>query len=295
MKRSVSVLVGCVVAAWSVVAFADKPAPPLKGKAPPPEVAPEKSKTVETKSPFDYSELGKRDAAIEKEIAKVHERCLSDPMSREGPTPEETAKCNVAVSKLLVRGSKAAPSILAALNRVDDASSYYAVNRLLFVVGKMDDKKVRKAVVDGLETVTKEEKEDLYMIAYQLPGTLESMLGAAPPVSVPWDDTSVTDHWEEQRNQAEAWGAFIEANAKKTRAQIVGEHLGKARKDKASSDAAAAWRAINFLVQRSPTEALAAANAYLKRDGLESDVSSGFEMLKNQAEWLIEERKGHRG
>jgi hypothetical protein len=289
MNRSLLLLVSCAILCWSAAAFADKPVS-IKGKAPPPEPAPEQAKTTEAQKPFDYSELGARDAAAEKAVAKVKERCVADPMSREGPTAEEQARCNLAVARLVGLGKKGAPSILAALDEVELIDSYYAVNRLLFTLGKIDDKKVRRVFVDGFATIAKEESDAQVMLAYQLPETLEAMLGASPPVDVPWDTAAVTDAWEENRKTAARWSAFLDENADKTRKQIAAAHLAKAKKEKADEDPIKAYRAIEHLVDRAPFEAFRAAKAYAGREGLEKDVADGFESLMAQAEWRIEEQ-----
>lgn len=289
MNRSLLVLLSAAVVSWSAAALADKPIS-IKGKAPPPETAPEQAKKTEVQKPFDYSELGARDAAAEKAVTKVKERCVADPMSREGPTAEEQARCNLAVARLVGLGKKGAPSILAALDQADELDSYYAVNRLLFTLGKIDDKKVRRVVVDGFATIAKEEADAQVMLVYQLPETLEAMLGASPPVDVPWDTAAVTDAWEENRRTAARWKAFVDENADKTRKQIAAEHLARARKEKADEDPIKAYRAIEHLVDRAPFEALRAAKGYLKRDGLDGDVEAGFESLMSEAEWRIEEQ-----
>lgn len=290
MNRSLLLLVSSAILCWSAAAFADKPVS-IKGKAPPPEPAPEQAKKTEAQKPFDHSELGARDAAAEKAVAKVKERCVADPMSREGPTEEEQARCNLAVARLVGLGMKGAPSILAALDEADELDSYYAVNRLLFTLGKIDDKKLRRVVVDGFATIAKEESDAQVMLVYQLPETLEAMLGASPPVDVPWDTAAVTDAWEENRRTAARWSAFLDENADKTRKQIAAAHLARARKEKADEDPIKAYRAIEHLVDRAPFEALRAAKGYLKRDGLDGDVEAGFESLMSEAEWRIEEQK----
>jgi hypothetical protein len=290
MIRSAT-LAALVVLTWSQIASADKPSPPLKGKAPPEEKAPERAKRVETKKPFDFSDLGARDAASDKDVARVNERCVSDPMSREGPTPEEEARCNAAVAKLVARGKKAAPSILASLNTLDNDRSYYASNRLLFALGKIDDKKVRGAVLAGYSTIAKEELEDHTLVVHQLPEALESMLGAAPPAMIPWEEQPVTDGWEEHRLGAKTWQTFLGATEGKTRKQITLEHFAKSRKEKADDDAKKAYQAISFLVTRSPHEALKAADAYAKRKDLDSKIVVAFDSLKSEAEWRVEELK----
>lgn len=290
MNRTLVLAVSLAISTWSAAALADKTVS-IKGKAPPAEPAPEKAKTIETKKPFDFGELGARDAAADKAIAKVMERCVSDPFSREGPTVTETARCNAAVARLTAFGKKAAPSIFAALNSPDGLESYYAMNRLLFALGKIDDKKVRSVAIDGFATIAKEESDVHASFAYQIPESLEAMMGATPPVQLPWEPSEVSDPWEEHRKTAGAWKEFAADNEDKTRKQIASAHLAKARKEKTDDDPAAAYRAIAFLVARSPLEAKRAAEAYLKREGLEGDVESGFDMLKSQAEWKIEEQQ----
>ncbi|NUO50885.1 MAG: hypothetical protein HOV80_18690, partial [Polyangiaceae bacterium] len=265
--------------------------PPVKGKAPPPASPPAQAKTAETTKPFDASKLGQRDATSDKEVARVNERCVSDPFSREGPSPAENAKCTAAVARLVARGKKAAPSILAALNEKNEDRSYYASNRLLFALGKVDDKKVRQAVADGFVAIAKAEMDDQTDIIYQIPDALEAMMGAAPEVDAPWKASSVTDSWEEHRQTAARWKAFVAANEGKSRKQISQDRFAQARKDKADADAEKAYRAISFLVSRSPNEALKAAKAYQKRDDLDDDVASEFESLQSQAEMHIEEQQ----
>jgi hypothetical protein len=290
MKTALTLAAGLLVATLSGRASADG-APPVKGKAPPPASAPAQAKTVEMTKPFDGSKLGSRDAASDKEVARVNERCVSDPFSREGPSPQENARCNLAVARLVARGKKAAPSILAALNEKSDDASYYASNRLLFALGKIDDKKVRKALVDGFVAIAKDEMEDQTDIVYQIPETLEAMMGAAPDTAAPWKDASVTDAWQEHRQTAARWRSFVEANEGQSRKQIAQEHLSQARKEKGDKDPEKAYRAIAFLISRSPNEALKAAKAYQKRDDLEDNVASEFESLKVQAEMQIEEQQ----
>ena len=290
MKTALTLAAGLLVATLAGRASADG-APPVKGKAPPRASAPAQAKTVETTKPFDASKLGARDAASDKEVERVNERCVSDPFSREGPSPQETAKCNLAVARLVARGKKAAPSILAALNAKNEDASYYGKGRLLFALGKIDDKKVRKALVDGFAAIAKEEMEDQTDIVYQIPETLEAMMGAAPETPAPWKDASVTDAWQEHRQTAARWKSFVEANEAQSRKQISQDRFAQARKEKADKDPEKAYRAIAFLLSRSPNEALKAAKAYQKRDDLEDDVASEFESLQSQAEMQIEERQ----
>lgn len=288
MKFSVLALLSSALVGWSTAALADQPIK-IKGKAPPAERAPEQAKKAEVQKPFDYSELGAREAAAEKAVAKVKERCVADPMSREGPTPEEQARCNLAVAQLTGLGKKGAPSILVALNAADEIASYYAVNRLLFSLGKIDDKQVRGVVVDGFATIAKEEADAQAILVYQLPETLEAMMGSCPPVDLPWENGAVTDAWEENRKTAARWSAFATENADKTRKQLAAEHMTRARKEKASEDPAKAYRAIEHLVDRAPFEALKAAKAYASRKDLDEDIADAFESLESQAEWRIEE------
>lgn len=289
MKTALTLAAGLLVATLAGRASADG-APPVKGKAPPPASPPAQAKTVETTKPFDASKLGQRDAASDKAVARVKERCVSDPFSREGPSAEEKARCTFAMARLLVLGKKAAPSILAELNDKDDAS-YYASNRLLFALGRIDDKKVRQAFVDGYVEIAKAEMRDQDDIVYELSATLEAMMGAAPEVTAPWKATPVTDSWEEHRQTAARWKAFIATNEAKSRRQIAQDRFVQARKDKADADPEKAYRAISFLVSRSPAEALKAAKAYQERDDLEDDVASEFESLQTQAEMEVEERQ----
>lgn len=290
MKRAFTALVGLLALAISGQARADGP-PPVKGKAPPAETPPAQAKTVQTKKPFDASELGARDAAADKDVARVDERCMSDPMSREGPSPEEVAKCNAAVARLMARGKKGAPSIFAALNSLNSESSYYGTNRLLFALGKIDDKKVRNVVLAGFQKIAADELDENFMMVHHIPETLEAMLGAAPEAIVPWEYESVTDHWEEQREVAARWKAFAGANADKSRLELAAERAKKARKEKADADPKKAYRAIKFLVSRSPSEALNAAKAYQKRKDLAEDVASEFESLQFEAEMVLEEQR----
>ncbi len=288
MKTALTLAAGLLVATLAGSASADG-APPVKGKAPPRASPPAQAKTVETTKPFDASKLGKPDATSDKEVARVNESCVSDPFSREGPSPKETARCNLAVARLVARGKKAVPSILVALNVQNEEASYYGKSRLLFALGKIDDKKVRKAVVDGFVAIAKAEMEDQTDIVYQIPETLEAMMGAAPELIAPWKESSVTDAWQEHRQTAARWKAFIEANQDKSRKQIAQNRITQARKEKADADPEKAYRAISFLLSRSPAEALKAAKAYQKRDDLDEDVASEFESLQTQAEMQIEE------
>ena len=288
MKRSLLVLVASALVCWSAAAIADKPVN-IKGKAPPADPPPARAKTTEAQRPFDYSGLGARDAAADKAVAKVKERCVADPMSREGPTPEEQARCNLAVAQLTGLGKKGAPSILAALDEARGYEGYYAVNRLFFALGKIDDKKVRGVVVEGFSTFAKEEDDEASLIGENVQLALEAMMGATPPVALPWEPAVVTDHWEATRHAAAAWKGFAAENADKTRKQIAAEHVTRARKEKASDDPAKAYRAIEHLVARAPFEALKAAKAYASREGLDDDVASAFELLQSQAEWRIED------
>ncbi len=292
MIRNLSLLVALGALTLGATARADKPAPPLKGAAPPAEAAPSRAKTVDAGKPFDASGLGKRDAASDKAVAAVEAQCLSDPMSREGPTPAESARCQVAVARLLARGKHAAPSIFARLNRGADADAgYYATSRLLFALSKIEHDDVRLATVRGYESIAKEELEDHEGLLWQMDDTLRGMYGAGPAIALPWAPSVVRDEWEAMRAAAADWVVFAGEHAGKARKRTAADALARARRERADDDPAKAYRGISFLLDKSPGEALKAAQAYLKRSDLEPAVASAFEGLESDAEWRVEEQR----
>ncbi len=263
--------------------------PTFVGKvAPSPKPAPAKAKTaVESdKAPFDVSELPAIDRETEKAIAAVDEACVASPMSREGPTPQETARCNLAISRVVARGKAGASAILTALNDVVGAHPYYARAQLYVALGKIDDPKARSVLIGGLEKIGRSQLVDHVVESWVIQETLFAMFGAGPEATAPWEPTpSVSDGWEEAKLAAAEWRKVETAWAGKKRNEVLITRLTSAKKEKTSDDPTVAYRAVAYLVKQAPREAKLAGAQYAKRKGLAEEVAAAFEDLSSEADF----------
>jgi hypothetical protein len=251
-----------------------------------PAAPPSSAKTVATReAPFDAKPFGAIDPTTAKLVRRVEETCHESPFSRDGMSPAEEAKCNAEVARLLGRGALAVPAILARLNDCEGLESYYARTRLYHVLGRQHDQRVRWALVDALTWVSDTETEDYAIDTTMIEHALEQAFGSAPPPPLPWDDQPVVEAWAEARASAARWAAYAAGHRGKTRGQIVAETMTRARKELASTDVGAAYRAIASLMPLAPREAGRAASAYAARDGLTDRERAAFQDLESEAQW----------
>ncbi|HTJ80138.1 MAG TPA: hypothetical protein VL400_00405 [Polyangiaceae bacterium] len=253
-------------------------------KAPPP--APQEAAEA-PKGPFDGSALGAIDPVTVKAIAALDEACVSSPMSREGMTREEEARCNLAMARITARGKAGASAILASLDDSGGNHPYYARSQLYAALGKLDDEKVREAVVAGYEKIAKEKLEDFESDSYELDETLKTMFATGPEADIPWETTPVADNWATLAATTAAWRKVATDNAGKKRNEILIGRLTAAKKDKKSDDPKVAYRAIAYLLRPAPREAKTSAHLYAARKDLPEDVASAFGDLESEAEFRL--------
>lgn len=270
------------------IASADGPkpiaekAPKTPASAPRPEAA---KAAVARDTPFDPKGFGPVDPTTARIVRSVEQTCHESPFSRDGMSPEEEAKCNAQVARLLGRGAMAVPAILARLNDREGLESYYARTRLYHVLGLQHDQRLRVALVDALVWIGDTETEDYAMDGSMIESALTQAFGSAPAPMVPWVDEHVVEMWAEARSNAAKWSDFAKAHKGKSRGQIVAETMTRARKELASPDAAVAFRAMSSLMLHAPREVARAAQAYASREGLEEQAQLAFENLAGDAEW----------
>jgi hypothetical protein len=284
-------LLGLALAFGPSEARADEKSPTIQEKVPPkPKPAPAQAKTavVDEKAPFDLSGLPPLDRETEKAIGALDEACVASPMSREGMSPKEEARCNLAMARVVARGKVGASAILAALNDHDAVHTYYARAQLYSALGKVDDPKVRGVVIAGLEKIGKEHLEEFVSDTYEMQAALFAMFGAGPEAIAPWDAAvPVSDGWEEAKLAAAEWRKVEATWAGKKRNEVLITRLTSAKKEKASDDPKVAYRAIAYLVKQAPREAKTAATLYSKRKDLKEDIAAAFEDLSSEAEFRV--------
>ncbi len=234
---------------------------------------------------FDPKGFGPVDPTTAKIVKNVEETCHESPFSRDGMSPAEEAKCNVQVARLIGRGALAVPAIFARLNDREGLESYYARTRLYHVLGRQHDQRVRAALVDALVWIGDTEPEDHAIDGPMIEESLTQAFGGAPAPTPPWVEEPVVEAWSEARSGAARWADFARVHRGKSRGYIVSETMTRARKELASSDASAAYRAISSLMLHAPREAGRAAEAYASREGLADEQQSAFENLASEAEW----------
>jgi len=270
------------------VAFADGPkpiaenAPKKPAPAPPAEV---QNRAAARDTPFDPKGFGPVDPTTARIVRSVEQSCYESPFSRDGMSPDEEAKCNAQVARLLGRGAMAVPAILARLNDREGLESYYARTRLYHVLGLQHDQRLRVALVDALAWIGDTETEDYAMDGSMIESALTQSFGSAPAPLVPWLDEPVVEMWAEARSKAAKWSDFAKTHKGKSRGQIVAETMTRARKELASPDAAVAFRAMSSLMLHAPREVARAAQAYASREGLDEQAQLAFENLAGDAEW----------
>lgn len=277
--------------AWPAVTLAQDRPPSVKGEAPPSEA--EKKKSAEAKAkaaegPFSLSGLGPVDPTTQKAIQKLDQACTASPMSREGMSAQEEARCNAAMAAVSARGGAGAAAILAALNDGKSERPYYARTQLFLALGKVQDPAVRSAVVGGLEKIAKDKLEDHNQDLWQIEDTLRTMFAGGPDPELPWDPAPTVDEWEGAVRSSVAWRKIENASAGKTRFELFAARLVDARKRRVDADPKAAFRAIAYLVRHAPREGKSAAHAYAGRKDLTPEIKSAFEDLESEAEFKLQ-------
>lgn len=231
---------------------------------------------------FDAAELGEPDKATMALVKTVEERCYAEPRSREGMTPSEERRCNLAVSRLSSKGTRAVPAILAALNASDDAH-YYARTRLYHALGKSDDPRVEDVLLRGYARIATRKLDAFTSDTSMIEDALVTMNAADPAGAAAIGKKEITDQWASAEDRVLTWRVFQRDHASTSKADLRKEGLKKARADVKSKDLRVAYLAMTTLAELAPSEGLAAANALLEREDLTPDDKSPFYIITSRA------------
>jgi hypothetical protein len=287
-----------VVGSWVVAtcatlgpAYADGPVP-IVGQPPPAAVSPPSPATAGTQSaeaerdvPFDPKGFGKPSPQATKLVLRVEQQCYASPLSREGMTPHDEARCNVAIARLSSMGVAAVPAIVDRLNQRDAIEHYYGRSRLYYVLGRLADQRVRQVMVDGLVWMTVHHESDFVQDLGSMEVALKEAYGGVPMRRAHWAQDVAVDARSEQEQRTAQWVAHAARYRGKTRGYVIADMMGRARRELASADAATAYEAVASLMQFAPREAGRAATAYAAREGLDGEQRSAFEALVSESEW----------
>jgi len=222
------------------------------------------------------------------EVARVEKSCNFHMMSRMGPDPKEVAACDAAMSALKARGPGAAAAILAALDR--EETGYGARSRLYTALARVGDGATAELMVDGMAKIATGKLQGRLYEVDSMEGVVRDITKAEPEPRAPWTPEPVVDPYRKLTGDVIAWRLVSRANAGKTPQQVETERLADARAHAADPDVERAYRAIRYLKDHAPDEALSAADALLARlppsEAKErKDPRPHIDSLRRQAEW----------
>lgn len=260
---------------------------PVKGTAP---VDPPKTPVTEKEKPkpgnvFDASAFGEPDKATEALLKTVDEKCYASPMSREGMSPAEERRCNLAVAKVVQHGMAAVPGILAKLNDTGEGSleHYYARSRLYYVLAKTDDPRVEDVLIRGYARIATQKLDDYVGEASSIDAALVAMNGSNPVEAEHLGREAVEDNWQDAQNSVISWRIWQKNHAKKAKAELRNEALKQARIDKSSPDVKKQYIAASTLAEQAPTEALKMITKVEEREDLTDAQKQPFYNLESRA------------
>jgi hypothetical protein len=226
------------------------------------------------------------------EVARVEKSCNFRMMSRMGPDPREVAACDGAIKQLQARGAAAVPAILAALDR--EEVGYGARSRLYTALARVGDATVADRVVDGMAKIASGKMQGRLYEVDSMEEVVREITKAEPEGRAPWVPEPVVDPYRKLTDDVVSWRLVAKANAGKTPQQVESERLADARAHVNDPDVEKAYKAIRYLKDHEPDEALKAADDLLTR--LPKSEASGptkdrkdprphLESLRRQAEW----------
>jgi hypothetical protein len=191
------------------------------------------------------------------------------------------------MKRLAARGAKAAPAVMAAIDR--ESTPYAARLRLYAALAATGDRAVAEKMIDAMARLaTSDEAADRRSEAYSIDAAAEKILRVTPEERAPWVRQEITGdrRWTDR---VFAWRALLRDSPDATPDQLEAARLAHARADQASPDLEKAFIATGYLVLKQPAEGLRAAEALAKRaDEAPPDVRDAarrsIESLKQRAE-----------
>lgn len=222
------------------------------------------------------------------EVARVEKSCNFRMMSRMGPDPREVAACDGAIKQLQARGPAAVPAILVALDR--EEVGYGARSRLYTALARMGDGAVAERMVDGMAKIASGKLQGRLYEVDSMEEVVREITKAEPEARAPWVATPVVDPYRKLTDDVMSWRLVAKANAGKTPQEVESERLADARAHASDPDVEKAYRAIRYLKDHEPEEAMKAADELLARLPKSEvkdrkDPRPHLESLRRQAEW----------
>lgn len=219
--------------------------------------------------------------AARAEIAIVERDCSRSEMMREGPSPEEMARCQAATAKLTRRGVAAVGPILAALD--EDGASWNVRNQLYQILARTHDTRLVEPLVRGMARIAMRKLPNREWEADLIHEALVELTRAPVSEVTPWARGTLRSARQEQISRVVDWRLWLEENRGASHAELASKRLEDERAHVEDADPARAFRAARYLLTREPAEGLLAVGKVAGRPDLPKDGQNELDWRAEQA------------
>lgn len=235
---------------------------------------------------FGDAKMGSVDHAALAESAAVERACTFNVMSRRGPDPEDLAACEAAAARLEKRGIAAAPAIFASLDKAN--VSYYAKRRFYELLARTKDTRLIEPLIGGMARIASRGLDARGFEAEMIDQTLGEITRAPVGERAPWVKGVARSQRDGAITLAVDWRLWHAEHRDVSHEKLAADRLADARAHAGDKDAARAFGAVRYLLEREPAEGLEAAQALQDRKDLPREGKDNLGYYMRQANSEIE-------